>query len=62
MIENQKGKLQDKTIGLTGGATAILMEELTRRRQLGYSASKTSLASEAIIAAYGKSLTAQVGQ
>lgn len=47
----------DKTTGLTPLAAQILQKELMSRKNLGYSASKTGLASEAIIRAYGKSLT-----
>jgi hypothetical protein len=45
---------RDKTTGLTAGATEILLKELHNRQKIGFSATKTSLASEAIIAYFGK--------
>jgi len=43
----------EKTIGLTPVAAQLLQNELQNRKQKGFSASKTGIASEAIIKAYG---------
>jgi len=51
MLENTQ--VQYKTVGLTAKAIELLLRELSSRRKLGYAVSKTSLASEAIIAVYG---------
>jgi len=42
-----------KNIGLTPLAEKLLQSELLNRKKQGYSASKTGIASEAIIKAYG---------
>jgi len=52
MIENFSDF--DKTTGLTPVAAKVLKNELERRKKQGYSASKTGIASEAIIKAFGK--------
>jgi len=44
-------------IGINPLAARILQKELASRRNLGYSASRVSLASEAIIKVYGRSST-----
>ena len=54
MIENLS--VSEKTIGLTSIAASFLQKELQKRKNQGFSASKTGLASEAIIKAYGKQL------
>jgi len=51
MVKNLKSC---ENIGLTPVAAKLLQKELETRKSQGYSASKTGIASEAIIKAYGR--------